>query len=205
MKWCRLLLLFALVAAAPARADKERAKELFRKGMMQYTIDHFDEAIQSFEAAYAEEASPVFLFNIAQAHRLAKRPRPALEFYRKYLRESPQAKNRAQVEEQIAALEAQVKELDEKEAAEKARAAAEAEKAAEAARAAQLARTPPPEATRPPPPSEKPPAAKKRWPLWLGIGGAAVVVVGAAIAIPVALTLDHATPMEPQLPLENAR
>src|SRR5437868_14241418 len=105
MKSVLALLLALAFAPAPASADKEKAKELFRKGMTQYKLDHYDEAIESFEAAYAQEPSPVFLFNIGQAYRLSHRPRQAIEFYRKYLKDSPTAQNKVAVEEQIVALE----------------------------------------------------------------------------------------------------
>src|SRR5437870_971620 len=95
------LLLIAALAPAPASADKEKAKELFKKGMTQYKLDHYDEAIQSFEAAYAEEPSPVFLYNIAQAYRLSHRPKQAIEFYRKYLRDAPNAPNKPFVDEEL--------------------------------------------------------------------------------------------------------
>lgn len=193
-----LLLVAPLAVARPAFADKEKAKELFKQGNAAYKLDHFDEAITAFEAAYREEPSAVFLFNIAQSHRLAKRPRQAAEFYKKYLKDAPEAKNRAQVEEQIAGCEADAKRLDEEEAARKAaeQAARERElrelKEREQLRIQQMVTQPPP-----PPPAEP----KKKWPLWVGVSvGAAAVVAGAVTA---GVLLGQ--PGEPSLGLENAR
>jgi tetratricopeptide (TPR) repeat protein len=140
----RLLVAVFFLSLLPqiAQADKEKAKQLFMKGMAQYKLEHYDEAIADFEAAYQEEQSPVLLFNIAQANRLAKRPKQALSFSRKYLRETPEAQNRAQVEKEMATLEEEVKELDADDAAQRQR---EAE-------ARQAINQPPP----PPPSSEKP-------------------------------------------------
>ena len=99
--WLAILL---VLSAPPALADKEKAKEYFRKGMARYTLEKWDEAIAQFELAYTEEPSPVFLYNIAQSHRLANRPRQAAEFYEKFLKKQPDAPNRADVEAHIAAL-----------------------------------------------------------------------------------------------------
>lgn len=184
----RLVALVLMLALCPvAYADKEKAKELFKKGMTQYKLEHYDEAIAEFEAAYAEEQSPVLLFNIAQAHRLARRPRIALNFYRKYLRDLPEAPNRDQVEKEIAGLEEDVKRLDTEEAERR-------QREAEAQRAAQQAAVP--AAPAPPPVAEKP-----RWPLWVGIGAGALAVVGGAVALGVVL----AQPQTPSLGLESAR
>lgn len=101
-----LALFFALsVAPAPAHADKAKAKDHFRKGMAKYDIEKWDEAITEFELGYTEEPDPVFLYNIAQAHRRATRSQKAVEFYRKFLNKRPDTPNRKEVEDHIAALE----------------------------------------------------------------------------------------------------
>jgi tetratricopeptide (TPR) repeat protein len=91
-------------AAAAAAASKEQAKKLFEKGMLLYDLRKFDQAIEQFDQAYQLYPQPAFLYNIAQAHRLAGRGREAIGFYQNYLRRMPDAPNRAEVEGHIAAL-----------------------------------------------------------------------------------------------------
>jgi len=44
------------------------------------------------------------LYNLAQAYRLSEQPDRALQFYRRYLERSPQARNRDAVDQKISAL-----------------------------------------------------------------------------------------------------
>lgn len=104
----------------PSAEAKALARRSFEKGMGYYQRDQFDKAIEHFDIGYRLIPQPVFLYNIAQAHRLSDRPQKAIEYYRRYLAESPDAKNRAEVDERIATLQ---KQLDEQE---RARALAEA-------------------------------------------------------------------------------
>lgn len=98
----------------PARAEepsaelKAMARKAFERGMGHYQKDEFDKAIEQFDVGFRLIPNPLFLYNMAQAHRLSNRPERALELYRRYLRESPEAKNRAEVDERIAALEKQL-------------------------------------------------------------------------------------------------
>jgi tetratricopeptide (TPR) repeat protein len=82
------------------------AKEHYRKGMRLYDLGRFDEAIHEFESAYQFQEDPFYIYNLAQAYRRAGNPGKALEFYRTYLRKAPDAADRAEVEQRIAALEA---------------------------------------------------------------------------------------------------
>src|SRR5262249_7498064 len=51
---------------------------------------------------------PIFLYNIAQAYRLSGDANKALFFYKGYLRNSPKAHNRADVEQKMQALQKQL-------------------------------------------------------------------------------------------------
>ena len=73
--------------------------------MAEFTLENFGKAIELFEEGFREEPEPVFLYNIAQAHRLAGHPAEALKYYKKYLALMPTAKNRPEVEEHVANLE----------------------------------------------------------------------------------------------------
>jgi tetratricopeptide (TPR) repeat protein len=95
----------ALLCAATARADGPSPQEHYKKGMAAYALEDWDAAIAEFEAGFREEPNAAFLYNIAQAHRKAKRPEPAVKFYRKYLELAPDARDRGEVEGLIASLE----------------------------------------------------------------------------------------------------
>lgn len=90
---------FAVVlAAGPAFADKSAAKDHYERGTRAYNLGRFDQAIDHFARAYEAHPSPVFLFNIAQAHRLAGHCEKAAFFYRRYLSEEPDSPARAEIE-----------------------------------------------------------------------------------------------------------
>ncbi|HNN92248.1 MAG TPA: hypothetical protein PKI03_08270 [Pseudomonadota bacterium] len=109
-----LLLLGVTLVSEPAWAEepsaetKAQAGQAFGRGMKSYQAKEYAQAIAEWEGGYRLIPQPVFLYNIAQAHRLAGAPEKALSMYRRYLRESPTAPNRAEVEERIAALEQQL-------------------------------------------------------------------------------------------------
>ncbi len=93
---------------SPDKADeelKQKVKKLFEDGMVQYDLRRFDAAISLFEKAFETRPDPVFLYNIAQAHRMAGRPADAAAFYRNYLRKAPEAPNAADVKGWIATLD----------------------------------------------------------------------------------------------------
>ncbi|MDW8282281.1 MAG: tetratricopeptide repeat protein [Myxococcales bacterium] len=103
-----VLLPAGAIAQAPKVIDEQAKAEALRayqKGMAHYNLNEYDQAILQFEAGYRAVPQAAFLYNIAQAHRLANRPQKALEFYRKYLRQDPGAKNFREVQERIEALE----------------------------------------------------------------------------------------------------
>jgi hypothetical protein len=94
--------------ASTAKAEKYKAREHYKHAMAEYVLDHYDAAIKEFEAGFREEPDPAFLYNIAQAHRLANRPAEAITYYGKYLDLRPDAADRAEVEKQIAELSAKL-------------------------------------------------------------------------------------------------
>ena len=88
------------------RQRKEQAKQLFNDGMVLYDLRKFEQAIESFEKAYKAYPNAAFLFNLAQAHRMAGNTADAIGFYNNYLRRVPDAPNAADVRKFIAELEA---------------------------------------------------------------------------------------------------
>jgi hypothetical protein len=62
----------AVTAAPPASAPQEArpsGEELFRRGVSAYDAHEYAAAIELFEKAYAADAEPAILFNIAQGYR----------------------------------------------------------------------------------------------------------------------------------------
>jgi tetratricopeptide (TPR) repeat protein len=108
-----LLVAFLAVGfhASPASAQPTTSAEQFEKGKAAYRLGEFDEAIAFFREGYRLKADPVFLYNIALAHRGKQDFEKAIFFYQSYLREAPEAANRASVEAKIADLQ---RALDEK-------------------------------------------------------------------------------------------
>ena len=94
--------------SAPASDAKAIALKAFQRGTAHYQQQEYDKAIEQFESGYEAVPQAVFLYNIAQSHRLAGRADRALSYYRQYLQLSPEAKNRPEIEERIAALEKQI-------------------------------------------------------------------------------------------------
>jgi hypothetical protein len=102
------LVLAAALAVLPAVAraeDMQRAKEYFQQGTTYFNLGDFDKAIDAFQEAYKAKPDPLFLYNIGQAYRLKGDASKAIFFYRGYLRNSPKAPNRAEIEAKIAALQ----------------------------------------------------------------------------------------------------
>src|SRR6266542_1212166 len=85
----RLIALAALtlvLATTPARAEDDRRSEAqrqFEGGMAHFHLEEYDQAIEAWQEGYRIKPAPQFLYNIAQAYRLSRRPEKALTFYKK--------------------------------------------------------------------------------------------------------------------------
>jgi tetratricopeptide (TPR) repeat protein len=116
MRSHRLLVAFVLALwtntssppAAFAQDDIEAAKAHFSRGTRLYQVGEYRQASEEFKAAHLAKPDPAFLYNIAQCHRQLGELEQAVTLYRRYLAGSPNASNRAEVEDRIADLEAQV-------------------------------------------------------------------------------------------------
>jgi hypothetical protein len=98
----------ALVAVSARAEDSQRAKEMFRQGSVYFDLGQYDRAIEVWQRGYEEKQDPSFLYNLAQAYRLSGDSRKAILFYKSFLRNSPKAPNRVEIEQKIAALQNQV-------------------------------------------------------------------------------------------------
>lgn len=100
----------ASTRAAPAESKPKseaaaKSKEHFDQGTRRYELGHYQEALTEYEAAYMEVPDPAFLFNIGQCHRKMGHDKEAARFYKSYLRNAPNAPNRADVQKRINELE----------------------------------------------------------------------------------------------------
>lgn len=101
-----LVLLAALLAPPSARAeDVAEAKTRFRKGAELYRAKQYRAAIDEFEAAYRLKPAGAIHYNVAQCReRLGEWP-AAIRSYHDYLREAPEANDRAVVRAAVKKLE----------------------------------------------------------------------------------------------------
>src|SRR4051812_8999427 len=96
-----LAVLLVLSPCRAARADGDsvqQAKAAYESGMRLYKLGKYDEALTRFEHGFLARPDPAFLFNIGQCNRMLGRLDEELRAYRAYLRERPDASNRADVE-----------------------------------------------------------------------------------------------------------
>src|SRR5205814_1320420 len=73
------------------------AMEHYRKGTRAYDLGRFTEAAAEYEKAYEAKETPALLYNLGQAYRGAGELQKALNCYRAYLRNAPDAPNREEV------------------------------------------------------------------------------------------------------------
>jgi tetratricopeptide (TPR) repeat protein len=94
-------LVAVFLASGPAWAANpplEEARALTRKATVEYDVGHFDQALDLYTKAYELYPKPALLFDIAQCHRQLGHYERALFFFHGYLREEPNAPNRALAE-----------------------------------------------------------------------------------------------------------
>ena len=111
------VLVAASVTSAPVRAQGtkagsagraaavEKARDHFQQGQRLYTVSRYREALEQFKNAFLAVEDPVFLYNIAQCHRLLGESAEAARFYRRYIEAAPSGSERARAEKWIAELE----------------------------------------------------------------------------------------------------
>src|SRR5262245_42408860 len=97
-----------LICAAPAAADKDRARQLFEEGSRRYNLGEYPAALGRFKAAYEEFPEPTLLYNTAQCYRQLGDKAQAVTLYRSYLREVPDAANGDEVRRVIVALDSEL-------------------------------------------------------------------------------------------------
>jgi tetratricopeptide (TPR) repeat protein len=186
------VLVFVPASQLPCPADavsgdsKQEAKAHFREAQKHYNLSEFSEALLEFKEAYRLQPDPVFLYNIGQCERQLGHLEEASRFYRSYLRESPKAANRQEVERKIDEIDETLKAQEKSES---------------------TAVAPPPQPNPLPVPAapvaetrtdltvapsvEETPPIYKRWWFWAAVGA---VAVGATVGIVLATSGKQASP-----------
>ena len=103
-----VLVVLLLVSGHPSRAADPRldsARAHSQEGDAYYKLEKYANAITEYEQAYLAKPDPSFLYNIAQCHRLMGQGPEAIKFYRRFLKDAPNAPNRAVAEKHIRDLE----------------------------------------------------------------------------------------------------
>jgi len=95
-------------AGSPEDADSaRRAREHFLSGMEHFEAHRYRPAIHDFELAAELVPSADLWFNIARSHEELGEHEPAIEHYRRYLRDRVDPPDKAQVQQRIESLEQQ--------------------------------------------------------------------------------------------------
>ncbi len=101
-----ILLLLAVLAPPASRADEVAdAKARFRKGAELYRARQYREAIAEFEEAYRLKPAGAIHYNVAQCREKLGEWPAAIRSYNDYLREAPDANDRAVVRASVKKLE----------------------------------------------------------------------------------------------------
>jgi tetratricopeptide (TPR) repeat protein len=92
-------------AAAGTEADDKEARDLFQIGKDAFDEGRFERALKYFRDAYELSHRAALLSNIGTVLDRLRRDGEALDAYRSYLEQVPEAANRRQVEERIRIIE----------------------------------------------------------------------------------------------------
>ncbi len=76
-------------SAQPSDTDTDAARALFKRGMAQYELGHYREALSSFEQAKAIKPLPAFDYNLARCHEQLAEWQQAIDAYERYLDGTP--------------------------------------------------------------------------------------------------------------------
>jgi hypothetical protein len=93
----------------PANDDAmAQAKQHFETGRNAYNAGDYVTAIREFKQAEQLRPSPILDYNIGLANEKLGKRRVAVKYYKRYLEEQPNASNKAEVEQKVAALETEI-------------------------------------------------------------------------------------------------
>ena len=155
MKTLVVICIVLLASTAFAQPKKVEAESSYKYGQSLYLKEDYIGAARHFKIAHDLDPDPVYLFNIAQAYRLAKKCKESSEYYKRFLAAVQSPPNEEAVKGYIVEVDAC--------------AAAQAQPLPVA--------PPPPVEPQPQPITDEPPRSKKRLTGYI-VGGAGVVVTG---------------------------
>jgi tetratricopeptide (TPR) repeat protein len=167
---------------APHAADDQEARDLFKLGKQAFDEGRYERALKYFKDAYDLSHRAALLSNIGTVLDRLRRDAEALEAYKSYLAQVPDAANRGLIEERVRVIEGAMQKEEQRPPA---AAPASVPTPAETAQA-EMARTPAPSAVDDPgrgsDSSKTSKSITSSWWFWAGIGtvAAAAVVVGVA-------------------------
>ncbi len=92
-------------SAQPSSADDQEARALFDAGTVAFQQGRFDRALGHFVRAYELSGRPLMLFNIANTHDRLGNSQEALDYFRRYLAEVPDAENASFVRGRVEVLQ----------------------------------------------------------------------------------------------------
>ncbi len=100
------LLALAIASGAAMPPQTAEVRRLARQSILEYNAGDFDLALRDAKRAYEMSGAPALLFNLGQCHRALGHWKEAEFFYRGYLREKKDVRNRREVLALIANMEA---------------------------------------------------------------------------------------------------
>jgi tetratricopeptide (TPR) repeat protein len=114
-----LFLLFApLISEAKpktsAEANQDKVAKIYAEAESDYKLQKFDKSLQGFQQVYELTSEPSLLFNIAQCYRQLGRFEEAKKSYQTFLRDVPKHPLRANAQERIKDLDAEIARLAQK-------------------------------------------------------------------------------------------
>lgn len=169
-------------APAPAASSEDRteeAKGLFNAGKAAFDAGRYPDALDYFERSYAISGRAGLLYNVALASDRARDDEKALAAYERYLAAVPDAGNREEVENRIAALRTAI---------ERRRATAAPPTSTPAAASATPATAPAPHEEPEPEPDEPSDASRPSTLQWAALGASGAVAIVGGVLIGVALS-----------------
>jgi hypothetical protein len=96
-----LLIAVALLLANPAKPPSAEEQRLYEEGTRALAGGDAAAAERAFAAGYALGRDPAFLVHLGEAQEKAGAPARAADTYRRYLREAPDASDRAEIEARL--------------------------------------------------------------------------------------------------------
>jgi hypothetical protein len=116
---CVAIALIAPRAQGQSADALKKAQSSFDQAQLDYLQGKYDEAAAGFQAAYDARPFPQFIYNIAASHHMKAKKnsdiasyKKAVELYKRYLSEDPNAADKPKVDKTIVVLEAEIKRLE---------------------------------------------------------------------------------------------